>query len=60
MISLVEIGTLVQEKMISKLISSMYFGYLIIISPRKRTWLHFNKLESPSPKEDLYQIWFNG
>ena len=32
----------------------MYFCYFLIISPCA---LHFNKLESYSPKDDLCQIW---
>ena len=40
------------------LISSMYFPYFVIISPWKRAWaLHLNKLESPSPKDALCQVW---
>ena len=36
----------------------MYFGYFRIISPWKRAGpLHLNKLESPSPKDALCQVW---
>ena len=41
------------------LILSMHFRYFVIISPWKREGraLHLNKLESPSPKDALCQVW---
>ena len=40
------------------LISSMYFHYFVIISPWKRAGpFNLNKLESPSPKDALCQVW---
>ena len=40
------------------LISSMYFHYFVIISPwKKGRALHLNKLESPSAKDALCQVW---
>ena len=42
------------------LISSMYFRYFVIFSPlEKGGALHLNKLESPSPKDALWQVWLN-
>ena len=38
-------------------ISSMYFCYFVIISPCKGMALHFKKLESPSPRDALWQVW---
>ena len=38
MISMVEIGPVILEKIIFELISSMYFRYVVIISPWKRGW----------------------
>ena len=39
-------------------ISSMYFHYFVIISPwKKGRFLHLKKLESPSPKDALWQVW---
>ena len=39
------------------LISSMYFRYFVNISPWKRVGYLFKKLESPSPKDTLCQVW---
>ena len=40
------------------LISSMYFRYFVIISPLKQGGsLHLYKLEFPSPKDVLCQVW---
>ena len=40
------------------LILSMYFHYFVIISPWKRAGAHhMNKLDSPSPKDALCQVW---
>ena len=37
---------------------SIYFRYFVVISPWKRGGgLHLNKLESPSPKDALWQVW---
>ena len=38
-------------------ISSMYFRYFIIISPRKGRALHWNKLKSSSSNNALCQFW---
>ena len=43
---------------IGPVVLSMYFRYFVIISPWKRMGaLHLNKLESPSPKDALCQVW---
>ena len=40
------------------LITSIYFLYFVIISPLEKGWaLHLNKLESPSSKYALCQLW---
>ena len=53
---LVEIGSVVLEKKIFNF--NMFFYYFVIISPWKRGGaLHLNKLESPSPKDALCQVW---
>ena len=40
------------------LISSMYFCYFCNNLPLEMGWvLHLNKLESPSPKDALWQVW---
>ena len=38
-------------------ISSMYFCYLVIILLGKGQGPLFEKIESPSPKDGLYQVW---
>ena len=54
---LVEIGSVVLEKKIFY-ISSMYFRYFCNNLPLEKGWvLHLNKLESPSPKDALCQVW---
>ena len=54
--SSVKIGPVGLEK--NFLISSMFFRYFVFISSWKRNRvLHFNKLESPSPKDALCQVW---
>ena len=52
---LVEISSVVLEKRIFFLISSMHFYYFIVISPRKKAGalIHLYKLESPLPKVAL-------
>ena len=55
--SLVEIGPVVLEKKIFKF-RQCIFAICVIISPWKRAGaLHLNKLESPSPKDALCQVW---
>ena len=40
------------------LISSMYFRYFCNNLPLEMGWvLHLNKLDSPSPKDALWQVW---
>ena len=56
--SLVEIGSVVLEKIFS--ISSMYMMYFLLFRnylPLKGPALYLNKLESPSPKGALCQVW---
>jgi hypothetical protein len=54
--SLIEIGLLVSEKKILKFFSVflLFRNYLRL---EKGNPLHLNNLESPSPKNDLCQIW---
>ena len=54
----VEIGPVVLEKKVFKFCQCMYFRYFIItcISPKGRDF-HLNKLESPSLKAALCQVW---
>ena len=55
--SLVKIGPVVLEKKIF-LILSMYFSLFPNYLPlEKGGALHLNKLESPSPKDALCQVW---
>ena len=54
--SLVEIGPVVLEKKILNFFNvfSLFRNYL----PLEKRWaLHLNKLESPSPKDALCQVW---
>ena len=55
--SLVEIGSVVLEKKIF-LILSMYFSLFRNYQPlEKGRSLHMNKIEFPSPKDALRQVW---
>ena len=55
--SLVEIGPVVLEKKIFWNLS-MYFSLICNHLPLEKSGaLHLNKLESPSPKDDLCQVW---
>ena len=55
MSSLVEIGPVVLEKKMK--ISSVYFHSFVISPLEKGRVLRLNKLESPLPKDGLYQVW---
>ena len=59
MLSLVEIGSVVLEKKIFKFCQYIFAILLlyVIIFPWKGEILHLNKLESPSPKDALCQVW---
>ena len=54
--SLVEIGSVVLEKKIFNFVNvfSLIRNYLPL---EKGGVLHLNKLECPSPKDALYQVW---
>ena len=55
--SLVEISQVVLEKIFK---FHQYFFILSYYLPLKKgVVLHLKKLESPSPKDGLYQVWFN-
>ena len=53
-LSLVEIGPVVLEKKIFKIYQCIFHNYHLL---EKRVALHLNKLESPSPKDALFQVW---
>ena len=47
-----------EEVFLEKKTLSMYYCYFVIISPWKRAWaLPLNKLEFPSPRDALCQVW---
>jgi hypothetical protein len=53
---LIEFGLLVLEKKIFKFFSAfLLFRYYLPLE--KGDPLHLNKLESPTPKDDLCQVW---
>ena len=56
LLSLVEIGQVIVKNEIFKR-SSTYFLYFAIISPWKRTWPLFERLNPHRSKMALYQIW---
>jgi hypothetical protein len=53
---LIEIGPVVLEKNILK-IFFVYFYSCYYLPLEKGAALHFNKLESPHPKDNLCQVW---
>jgi hypothetical protein len=54
--SLIVIGLLVLEKKILKMFS-VFLLFCDYLSLEKGNPLHLNNLESPSPKDDLFQVW---
>ena len=53
----VEIGPVVLGKRIFYIFVNVFSLFRNYLHLEKGRALHLNKLESPSPKEDLYQVW---
>ena len=56
MTSLVEVNPVVLEKMILQFVKRNFLNFVIISPLKKDRAFHLNKLEFPSPKDDVCQF----